>query len=146
MAPPNSPTTPTNQAITKKAKKASIAAYVDDERDLQPSLVNSTIPSTMPTYAGLYAPPAKKPAASKPLNHRLPSFSPIVSFPTTSMKTPTAADNIYELIRDFHRYDALYPRHFNNSTTKIFPEYLQAAPDEAKPDEKSQSSNDEAIH
>ena len=77
MAPPNSTTTPTNQAISQKAKKASgDAVYVDDKRDIQPSLIqHSTIPSTMPTYAELYA-PAKKPAASNPFNHHPANFPP----------------------------------------------------------------------
>ena len=52
MAPPNSPTTPTIKGTSHKAKKASDAVYVDDKRDIQPSLIHSTIPSTMPTYAG----------------------------------------------------------------------------------------------
>ena len=49
MAPPNSTTTPTNQAISQKAQKASDAVYVDDPRDIQPSLIPSKPPSTMAT-------------------------------------------------------------------------------------------------
>ena len=139
MAPPNSTTTPTNQAISQKAKKASDAVYVDDKRDIQPSLIHSTIPSTIPTYAGLYA-PAKKPAASNPFKHHPANFSPIVSLSMKSKKTPIDADNFDELLREYRRIDALNSPLSTKLTNNFDPSFPQVAPDDAQINNSTQPS------